>query len=67
MALITSGLAAAVLGMSLGAALLVGTAVCPTDPVLASSVVTAAPGRVLYRRSAGRTNASADATAGPRT
>lgn len=40
MALITTGLAAGLLGMSLGAALLVGTAVCPTDPVLSSSVVT---------------------------
>jgi len=43
MALISTGLAAAILGMSLGAALLVGTAVCPTDPVLASSVVTGDP------------------------
>ncbi len=43
MALVSAGLAAAVLGMSLGAALLLGTAICPTDPVLASSVVTGEP------------------------
>ncbi len=40
MALISAGLALGILGVSLPLALLVGTAVCPTDPVLASSVVT---------------------------
>ncbi len=40
MALVSTGLAAWILGLSLPLALLVGTAVCPTDPVLASSVVT---------------------------
>ena len=40
MALVSTGLAAWTLGLSLPMALLVGTAVCPTDPVLASSVVT---------------------------
>ena len=43
MALVSTGLAAGILGASLGAALLLGTAVCPTDPVLASSVVTGKP------------------------
>ena len=43
MALVSTGLALGVLGLSLGAALLLGTAVCPTDPVLASSVVTGKP------------------------
>lgn len=43
MALVSTGLAAATLGLSLAAALLLGTAVCPTDPVLASSVVTGEP------------------------
>ena len=43
MALVSAGLAAGILGASLGAALLLGTAVCPTDPVLASSVVTGKP------------------------
>lgn len=40
MALVSTGLAMGLLGMSLGASLLLGTALCPTDPVLASSVVT---------------------------
>ncbi|HSJ21747.1 MAG TPA: cation:proton antiporter [Nocardioidaceae bacterium] len=40
MALVTTGLAAGVLGLSVTAALLLGTALSPTDPVLASSVVT---------------------------
>lgn len=40
MALVSAGLAMLVLGAPLVAALLIGTAVCPTDPVLASSVVT---------------------------
>jgi NhaP-type Na+/H+ or K+/H+ antiporter len=43
MALTSAGLAAGILGLSLSAALLLGTAVCPTDPVLASSVVTGEP------------------------
>jgi len=43
MALISTGLAGAILGLTLGAALLLGTAICPTDPVLASSVVTGKP------------------------
>ncbi len=43
MALISSGLAAAILGLTAGAAVLLGTAICPTDPVLASSVVTGKP------------------------
>ncbi|WP_207084845.1 cation:proton antiporter [Nocardioides sp. S5] len=43
MALISTGLTAAILGVTLGAALLLGTAICPTDPVLASSVVTGKP------------------------
>lgn len=43
MALISAGLAWGILGMSVAAALLVGTAVAPTDPVLASSVVTGTP------------------------
>ena len=40
MALITAGLSSALLGVGLGAAALLGAALCPTDPVLASSVVT---------------------------
>lgn len=40
MALVSTGLAMGLLGMSLGASLLLGTALCPTDPVLASSDVT---------------------------
>jgi NhaP-type Na+/H+ or K+/H+ antiporter len=43
MALVTAGLAAATLGIGLGAAALIGAALCPTDPVLASSVVTGTP------------------------
>ncbi|WP_206282596.1 cation:proton antiporter [Streptomyces barkulensis] len=43
MALITTALSAAVLGVGLGAAALLGAALCPTDPVLASSVVTGEP------------------------
>jgi sodium/hydrogen antiporter len=43
MAVVTAGLAAAVLGVGLGAAALIGAALCPTDPVLASSVVTGGP------------------------
>ncbi len=43
MAVVTAGLAAAVLGIGLGAAALIGAALCPTDPVLASSVVTGGP------------------------
>ncbi|WP_149552203.1 cation:proton antiporter [Streptomyces marokkonensis] len=40
MALVTTVVSAAVLGAGLGAAALLGAALCPTDPVLASSVVT---------------------------
>lgn len=43
MALITAGLSAALLGVGLGAAALLGAALCPTDPVLASNVVTGGP------------------------
>ncbi|GAB2749900.1 cation:proton antiporter domain-containing protein [Nocardioides pakistanensis] len=43
MALTSTGLAAGILGVTLTSALLLGTAVCPTDPVLASSVVTGKP------------------------
>jgi sodium/hydrogen antiporter len=43
MALITAGLSAAFLGVGLGAAALLGAALCPTDPVLASPVVTGEP------------------------
>ncbi|HEX6337407.1 MAG TPA: cation:proton antiporter [Jiangellaceae bacterium] len=43
MALISTGLTAWTLGLTLSAALLLGTAICPTDPVLASSVVTGKP------------------------
>ncbi|MGY1780608.1 cation:proton antiporter domain-containing protein [Geodermatophilus sp. SYSU D01036] len=43
MAVVTAGLAAAVLGVGLGTAALIGAALCPTDPVLASSVVTGKP------------------------
>ncbi len=39
MAVITAGLSAWVLGVGLGAAVLLGSALCPTDPVLASSVM----------------------------
>lgn len=43
MAVITAGLSAWVLGMGVGAAVLLGAALCPTDPVVASSVVTGGP------------------------
>lgn len=43
MALISGTLAWAILGIPVAAAALVGAAVCPTDPVLASSVVTGKP------------------------
>jgi NhaP-type Na+/H+ or K+/H+ antiporter len=43
MALVSTGLAWGILGLSFSAALLLGTALCPTDPVLASSVVTGKP------------------------
>ncbi len=43
MAGITAGLAAWLLGVGFGAAVLIGAALCPTDPVLASSVVTGGP------------------------
>ena len=43
MALVSAGLAAWLLGATVGVALLLGTAICPTDPVLASSVVTGRP------------------------
>lgn len=43
MAAVTAGLAAWVLGVGLGTAVLIGAALCPTDPVLASSVVTGGP------------------------
>ena len=43
MAVATAGLAAVTLGVGLGAAALIGAALCPTDPVLASSVVTGGP------------------------
>ena len=43
MALVSAGLAAWLLGSALGVALLLGAATCPTDPVLASSVVTGRP------------------------
>jgi NhaP-type Na+/H+ or K+/H+ antiporter len=43
MAVVTAGLAALVLGVGLGAAVLIGAALCPTDPVLASSVATGKP------------------------
>lgn len=43
MTAITAGLAAGILGLSLSSALLLGTALTPTDPVLASSVVTGEP------------------------
>lgn len=40
MAAVSAGLGSAVAGLPLAAALLFGAAICPTDPVLASSVVT---------------------------
>lgn len=43
MALASAGLAWAMLGIPVAAAALIGAAVCPTDPVLASSVVTGGP------------------------
>ena len=43
MALATTVLSAAALGVGLGTAALLGAALCPTDPVLASSVVTGEP------------------------
>jgi sodium/hydrogen antiporter len=43
MALMTSAVSAAALGIGLGAALLLGTALCATDPVLATSAVTGEP------------------------
>ncbi|MCX2970076.1 MULTISPECIES: cation:proton antiporter domain-containing protein [Streptomyces] len=52
MALVTTALSAAVLGVGLGAAALLGAALCPTDPVLASSVVTGEPAE---RQITGRT------------
>lgn len=43
MAVVTAGLAAWLLGVGLGTAALIGAALSPTDPVLASSVVTGSP------------------------
>ncbi|MGY1848247.1 cation:proton antiporter domain-containing protein [Blastococcus sp. SYSU DS1021] len=43
MALVSTGLAAATLGLGLGVAALLGAALAPTDPVLASNVVTGKP------------------------
>lgn len=43
MALIVAGLGSALLGLSLGTAAAVGAVLAPTDPVLASSVVTGEP------------------------
>lgn len=43
MVVVSAGLAAAILGFACGTAMLLGTALCPTDPVLASSVVTGEP------------------------
>jgi NhaP-type Na+/H+ or K+/H+ antiporter len=43
MAVTTAALSSAVLGVGLGAAVLLGAALAPTDPVLASSVVTGRP------------------------
>jgi sodium/hydrogen antiporter len=43
MALISAGLATLTIGLGWGAAALLGAALCPTDPVLASSVVTGGP------------------------
>ena len=51
MAAIVAGLAWAVLGVGLGAAVLLGGVLAPTDPVLSSSVVVGAPAtRVLPHR-----------------
>jgi NhaP-type Na+/H+ or K+/H+ antiporter len=43
MAATTAGVAAATLGVGVAGAALLGAALCPTDPVLASGVVTGAP------------------------
>ncbi len=43
MAVITAGLSATLLGVGVGSAALLGAALCPTDPVLASNVVTGTP------------------------
>jgi NhaP-type Na+/H+ or K+/H+ antiporter len=43
MAAVTAGLAAAALGVGFAVAVLLGVALCPTDPVLASGVVTGEP------------------------
>lgn len=43
MALVVAGLSAVTLGFGLASALLIGAALAPTDPVLASSVVTGKP------------------------
>ncbi|MGY0071230.1 cation:proton antiporter domain-containing protein [Streptomyces sp. QTS137] len=43
MALLTTAVSAVVLGLGLGTAALLGAALCPTDPVLASGVVTGEP------------------------
>jgi sodium/hydrogen antiporter len=43
MAIVSGGLAWALLGVPVAAAALLGAAVCPTDPVLASSTVTGQP------------------------
>ncbi|MFH9299273.1 cation:proton antiporter [Streptomyces sp. NPDC017520] len=43
MAVVTTAVSAAALGVGLGAAALLGAALCPTDPVLASSVVSGEP------------------------
>jgi NhaP-type Na+/H+ or K+/H+ antiporter len=43
MAVVTAGLAALTLGVGLGAAALIGAALSPTDPVLASTVTTGKP------------------------
>ncbi len=43
MALVSAGLAVWLLGATVGVAILLGTAISPTDPVLASSVVTGRP------------------------
>lgn len=52
MAAATAGLAAATLGVSAATAILLGAALCPTDPVLASSVVTGEPAeRAVAERS----------------
>lgn len=42
-ALVTGGLAVALLGLPVALALLLGACLCPTDPVLASDVVSGAP------------------------